>query len=38
MRAGSVMESIGEVVFWLEVIWTPGLVLTGYLLLPRPED
>jgi hypothetical protein len=38
MPAGSVMESIGEVVFWLEVIWTPGLVLAGYLFLPGPED
>jgi len=32
------MDAIGEVVFWLEIIWTPGLVLTGYLLLPRPRD
>jgi hypothetical protein len=33
-----VMETMEEVIFWLEVIWTPGLALTAFLLLPRPED
>jgi hypothetical protein len=32
------MDTIETAVFWLEVFWTPGLVLTGYLLLPRPGD
>ena len=37
-RAVAIMDAMGEVIFWLEVIWTPGLALTAYLLLPRPED
>lgn len=36
--AGAVMGAIEDAIFWLEVIWTPALVLTGYLLLPRPRD
>jgi hypothetical protein len=38
MRAAAIMDAMGEVIFWLEVIWTPSLALTAYLLLPRPED
>jgi hypothetical protein len=38
MRASAIMETMEEVIFWLEVIWTPGLALTAFLLLPRPVD
>ncbi len=29
------MSTIGTVVFWLALFWTPALALAGYLLLPR---
>jgi hypothetical protein len=32
------MSAIESTIFWLELFWTPGLVITGYLLLPRPGD
>jgi hypothetical protein len=35
---GMTMDTVETAIFWLEVFWTPGLVLTGYLLLPRPGD
>jgi hypothetical protein len=38
ISAAAIMEAMGEVIFWLEVIWTSGLALSAYLLLPRPED
>jgi hypothetical protein len=32
------MSAIESTIFWLELFWTPSLVITGYLLLPRPGD
>lgn len=32
------MNTVESTIFWLEVFWMPGLVFTGYLLLPRPGD
>jgi len=32
------MSTMGTVIFWLEVVWTPGLALMGYLVLPRPME
>jgi hypothetical protein len=29
------MSTIGTVIFWLAVFWAPGVILMGYLLLPR---
>ena len=35
---GTTVSTIESTIFWLELFWTPSLVIAGYLLLPRPGD